>query len=72
MGGYKIVDGQPVGHLSEIGFFVPDMEKTLQDLEPKGWEVASAIEVDGARMYKVINSQTPGISVELIDYETDK
>jgi len=33
--------------------------------------VTSAIEVEGAKMYKISNHLTPGIPVELIDYEGD-
>jgi catechol 2,3-dioxygenase-like lactoylglutathione lyase family enzyme len=69
--GYDTGVGQPIGHLSEIGFFVPNMEKALEKLGPQGWEVTSAIDVEGARMYKISNSLTPGIPVELIDYEAD-
>jgi catechol 2,3-dioxygenase-like lactoylglutathione lyase family enzyme len=69
--GYDTGVGQPIGHLSEIGFFVPDMEKAMDDLGPKGWEVTSAIEAEGARMYKISNRLTPGIPVELIDFEAD-
>ena len=66
--GYDTGTGQPIGHLSEIGFFVPSMERALENLAEKGWEVTSKIESEGAKMYKVNNAQTPGIPVELIDY----
>jgi catechol 2,3-dioxygenase-like lactoylglutathione lyase family enzyme len=69
--GYDTGVGQPIGHLSEIGFFVPDMEKAMEKLGAQGWEVTSAIEVEGAKMYKISNLRTPGIPVELIDYEAD-
>ena len=69
--GYDTGVGQPIGHLSEIGFFVPAMEKALEDLGQKGWEVTSSIDIDGAKMYKVNNKQTPGIPVELIDYQAE-
>jgi hypothetical protein len=70
--GYDTGVGQPIGHLSEIGFFVPDMEKAMEDLGPKGWEVTSAIETEDAKMYKISNHVTPGIPVELIDFEADE
>ena len=70
--GYDTGVGQPIGHLSEIGFFVPTMERALEDLGEKGWQVTSSIEVEGAKMYKLDNPQTPGIPVELIDYEVDE
>lgn len=69
--GYDTGVGQPIGHLSEIGFFVPNMKTAIEDLGGKGWEITSSIEIEGARMYKINNSQTPGIPVELIDYEAD-
>lgn len=69
--GYDTGVGQPIGHLSEIGFFVPDMERAMNDLGPKGWEITSAIETEGAKMYKISNRRTPGIPVELIDFEAD-
>jgi hypothetical protein len=67
--GYDTGVGQPIGHLSEIGFFVPSMEKAMDKLRPQGWEVTSAIDVEGAKMYKISNRVTPSIPVELIDYE---
>jgi len=69
--GYDTGVGQPIGHLSEVGFFVPDMEKAMDKLRPQGWEVTSEIEIEGAKMYKISNRLTPGIPVELIDYEAD-
>ena len=69
--GYDTGVGQPIGHLSEIGFFVPTMEKAMHDLGQKGWEVTSSIDIEGAKMYKVNNPQTPGIPVELIDYQAE-
>jgi hypothetical protein len=69
--GYDTGVGQPIGHLSEIGFFVPSMEKALQHLSPKGWEVTSAIDVDNAKMYKVNNSRVQGIPVELIECQVE-
>ena len=69
--GYDTGVGQPIGHLSEIGFFAPTMEKALAGLSQKGWEVTSSIEIEGAKMYKVNNRLTPGIPVELIDYQAE-
>lgn len=69
--GYETGVGQPIGHLSEIGFFVPAMDKALESLGQKGWEVTSKIEIEGARMYKINNTHTPGIPVELIDYQVE-
>ena len=69
--GYDTGVGQPIGHLSEIGFFVPDMGKALEDLGQKGWEVTSKIAIEGAKMYKINNPRTPGIPVELIDYQAE-
>lgn len=65
--GYDTGVGQPIGHLSEIGFFVPDMDKALSHLEPLGWQVTSRIDTQEARMYKVDTIQPGGIPVELID-----
>ena len=69
--GYDTGTGQPIGHLSEIGFFVPSMERALENLAQKGWEVTSKIESKDAKMYKVNNAQTPGIPVELIYYPVE-
>ena len=69
--GYDTGVGQPIGHLSEIGFFVPAMGKALEDLGQKGWEVTSKIETEGSKMYKINNPLTPGIPVELIDYQAE-
>lgn len=67
--GYDTGVGQPIGHLSEIGFFVPDMDRALEHLEPLGWEVSSRIDSEGARMYKVDTDEPGGIPVELIDIQ---
>ena len=65
--GYNTGVGQAIGHLSEVGFFVPDMDKALEHLTPLGWRVTSKINTTDARMYK-IDTETPGgIPVELID-----
>ena len=69
--GYDTGVGQPIGHLSEIGFFVPDMGRALTHLEDLGWQVTSKIDTPEARMYKVNNTRIPGIPVELIDILTD-
>ena len=63
--GYDTGVGQPIGHLSEIGFFVPNMEKAMEKLSPQGWEVTSAIEAEGAKMFKISNLQTPGPALVL-------
>lgn len=70
--GYDTGVGQPIGHLSEIGFFVPDMDRAMEELEQQDWEITSAIDTDSARMYKISNIRTPGIPVELIDYSADE
>lgn len=67
--GYDTGAGQPIGHLSEMGFFVPDMDSALSDLETKGWQVQSEIQTSGARMMKLYNQRVPGLPVELIDLE---
>lgn len=69
--GYDTGVGQPIGHLSEVGFFVPEMDQALKDLGGKGWRVTSAIDQQEARMYKIENTLTPGIPVELIDMQLD-
>lgn len=70
--GYDTGVGQPIGHLSEIGFFVPDMNKAMDQLSPQGWEVTSAIEEGWASMKKISNKVTPGIPVELIEVEDSR
>lgn len=69
--GYDTGVGQPIGHLSEIGFFVPDMDRALAHLEPLGWRVSSKIDTEGARMYKIDTQPPGGIPVELIDIRID-
>jgi hypothetical protein len=70
--GYDTGVGQPIGHLSEIGFFVPDMDKALQHLAPLGWQVTSRIDTEDARMYKVDTQKPGGLPVELIDIQSDE
>ncbi|MGA1579292.1 MAG: VOC family protein [Luminiphilus sp.] len=65
--GYDTGAGQPIGHLSEVGFFVPNMDSALSDLQTKGWQVQSAIQTSGARMMKLYSDRVPGLPVELID-----
>lgn len=65
--GYDTGVGQPIGHLSEVGFFVPSMEEALAHLTPLGWYVTSQIDVPNAKMYKTFNDQVKGLPVELID-----
>jgi hypothetical protein len=69
--GYDTGVGQPIGHLSEIGFFVPDMDEALQHLAPLGWRVTSRIDTEDARMYKVDTEQPGGLPVELIDIKSE-
>lgn len=69
--GYDTGVGQPIGHLSEIGFFVPDMKRALAHLESLGWQVTSRIDTPDALMYKINNTKIPGIPVELIDIQTE-
>ena len=65
--GYNTGVGQPIGHLSEIGFFVPSMGAALEHLSPLGWSETSRIETTSAIMVKIYNSKVPGLPVELID-----
>ena len=61
---------QPIGHLSEVGFFVPKMEDALSHLGSLGWHVTTSIEDHGARMCKIEQRERPsGFPVELIDVE---
>ena len=65
-------NSQPIGHLSELGFFVPDMDKALDHLDSLGWKVTTAIEDHGARMCKIDTDKPSGIPVELIDVNLDE
>jgi hypothetical protein len=61
----------PIGHLSEIGFFVPDLDRELARLAGLGWEVRDSIEDHGARMVKIDTDPPSGIPVELVDVDFD-
>ena len=65
--GYDTGCGLPIGHLSEIGFFVPDLDRELARLAEFGWEVHDSIEDHGARMVKIDTDPPSGIPVELVD-----
>ena len=65
--GYETGCGLSIGHLSEIGFFVPDMDRELARLADLGWEVRDSIEDHGARMVKIDTDPPSGIPVELVD-----
>jgi hypothetical protein len=70
--GYDTGVGQAIGHLSEIGFFVPDMDRALEHLGEFGWKVTSRIHQPGARMYKIDTDPPSGIPVELVDIDVDE
>ena len=65
--GYDTGCGLPIGHLSEIGFFVPDLDRELERLAGLGWGVRDSIEDQGARMVKIDTQPPSGIPVELVD-----
>jgi len=67
--GYDTGCGLPIGHLSEIGFFVPDLDRELARLAELGWEVRDSIEDHGARMVKIDTDPPSGIPVELVDVD---
>jgi hypothetical protein len=67
--GYDTGCGHPIGHLSEIGFFVPDMDRALERLAKLGWKVTDAIEDHGARMVKIDTDSPSGFPTELIDVD---
>jgi hypothetical protein len=69
--GYDTGVGQAIGHLSEIGFFVPDMDRALQHLSRFGWKVTSRIHHAIGRMYKIDTDPPSGIPVELVDIGVD-
>lgn len=67
--GYDTGCGHPIGHLSEIGFFVPDMDRELDRLARLGWKVTDSIEDHGARMVKIDTDSPSGFPTELIDVD---
>jgi hypothetical protein len=67
--GYDTGCGHPIGHLSEIGFFVPDMDRELDRLGKLGWEVTDSIADHGARMVKIDTKSPSGFPTELIDVD---
>jgi len=69
--GYSTGCGLPIGHLSEIGFFVPDLDRELERLAEFGWRVQDSIEDHGARMVKIDTDPPSGIPVELVDVPID-
>lgn len=69
--GYDTGCGLPIGHLSEIGFFVPDLDRELERLAEFGWRVQDSIEDHGARMAKIDTDPPSGIPVELVDVPID-
>jgi len=67
--GYDTGCGHAIGHLSEIGFFVPDMDRELNRLAQLGWKVTDSIEDHGARMVKIDTDAPSGFPAELIDVD---
>lgn len=69
--GFDTGCGVPIGHLSELGFFTPDMDKELARLATLGWKVTGSIEEDEYRMVKVDTEEPSGFPVELIEIKSD-
>lgn len=67
--GYDTGCGHPIGHLSEIGFFVPDMDRELARLAKLGWKVTDSIADHGGRMVKIDTDGPSGFPTELIDID---
>jgi len=65
--GYDTGCGHPIGHLSEIGFFVPDLDDELERLAGLGWFVTDGLEDLGARMVKIDTDPPSGFPTELIE-----
>lgn len=65
--GYDTGCGHAIGHLNEIGFFVPDMDRALDHLTGLGWKVTDSIEDHGARMVKIDTERPSGFPTELIE-----
>jgi len=59
-------EGLPIGYLSEIGFFTPDLDMELKRLQELGWRVYGRCESPQARMVKIDTVPPSGIPVELI------
>lgn len=70
--GYDTGCGHAIGHLSEIGFFVPDMDRELERLAGLGWKVTDSIEDHGARMVKIDTDDPSGFPTELIEFGETK
>ena len=70
--GYDTGCGHPIGHLSEVGFFVADMDSELERLGRLGWEITDAIEEPGRRMIKIDTKKPSGFPVELIEITFDE
>ena len=69
--GYDTGCGHAIGHLSEIGFFVPDLDRELARLAKLGWKVTDSLEDHGARMVKIDTDAPSGFPTELIDVDVD-
>ena len=69
--GYQ-TGAQPIGHLSEVDFFVPDMDEAQNHLGSLGWKVTTQIKAHGARMCKMDKPEPTGFPVELIDVDLDE
>ena len=67
--GYDTGSAQPIGHLSEIGFFTPDLDRELERLGKLGWNVTTSVETHGGRMCKIDTDKPSGFPVELIDID---
>lgn len=64
--GYNAGEGLSIGHLSEIGFFTPDIDAELERLEKLGWKVTGECADVGCRMVKIDTDPPSGLPVELI------
>jgi len=60
-------EGLPIGYLSEIGFFKPNLDSELSRLEKVSWKVNGRCETEAARMAKIDTDPPSGLPVELIE-----
>lgn len=65
--GFDAGIGLPIGHLSEIGYFVRDLDAELVRLRELGWVVQYPIASRGQRNAKVDTDPPSGIPIELIE-----
>lgn len=69
--GFDTGTGAPIGHLSEIGFLTPNMDKELNRLSKLGWRVTDQLSSEHSREVKMDMVPSIGFPIELMEIKVE-